>query len=51
MTSQTGKQMVTVNIMPIILGSKGNPAMKFGYLILFKKHFSSEVMQKIRQGT
>ena len=32
MTSQTG-QMITMNILPYILGSKGNQAMKFDQLI------------------
>ena len=33
MTSQNGQQMIIMNILPYILGSKGNQAMKFDQLI------------------
>ena len=32
MTSQTGTQIITMNILPDILKSKGNQIMKFGQL-------------------
>ena len=32
MTSQTGKQVITINILPNILKSKGNQAVKLGQL-------------------
>ena len=33
MTSQTGKQIITIHILPNISRSKGNQTMKFGHLI------------------
>ena len=33
MTSQTGKQIITINILPKISKSKSNQSMKFGQLI------------------
>ena len=33
MTSQTGKQISTIHVLPNISRSKGNQAMKFGQLI------------------
>ena len=33
MTSQTGKQIITVQILPIISRSKGNQTIKFGQII------------------
>ena len=33
MTSQPGKQAIAIHILPNILRSKGNQAMKFGQLI------------------
>ena len=33
MTSQTGKQIITIHVLPNIPRSKGNQAMKFGQLI------------------
>ena len=32
MTSQTGQQLITIDILPNISKSKGNQAMKFGHL-------------------
>ena len=41
-----------MNIMPILLRSKGNKTMKFDQLIEYKKRkvFFSKTMQKMRQG-
>ena len=36
MTSQTGTQTITINILPDISKSKGNQTMKFGQLIKYK---------------
>ena len=33
MTSQPGKEMIVIHILPNILKSKGNKTMKFGHLI------------------
>ena len=33
MTSQTGHQIITINILPSISGSKENQVMKFGQLL------------------
>ena len=33
MTSETGKQIIIIHILPNILRSKGNQTMKFGHLI------------------
>ena len=40
MTSQPGKQIISIHILPNISRSKGNPAMKFGQLIEYnmRKH-------------
>ena len=35
MTPQTGQQIITIHILPNILRSKGNQAMKFGLLIKY----------------
>ena len=35
MTSQTGQQIITIHIVPIISRSKGNQTMKFGQLIKY----------------
>ena len=37
MTSQTGLQTITINILPNISQSKGNQTMKFGRLVESKK--------------
>ena len=37
MTSQTGLQTITINILPNISQSKGNQTMKFGQLIEYNK--------------
>ena len=37
MTSQTGLQTITINILPNISQSKGNHTMKFGRLVESKK--------------
>ena len=36
MTSQTGKQITAIHILPNIVKSKGNQAMKFGQLIRYE---------------
>ena len=36
MTSQPGKQTITIHILPSISRSKGNQTMKFGQLIEYK---------------
>ena len=51
MVSQLGLQTIKIHILPNILQSKGNQAMKFGELIEYsKKYFSSKIMQKMRLG-
>ena len=52
MTSQTGKQIITINILLIIPRSKYNQAMKFGQLIKYdvEEIFLKKFMQKVRQG-
>ena len=51
MTSQTGKQIITIHVLPDISRSKGSQAMKFGQLIEEpEKQFSSKIMEKMRQG-
>ena len=52
MISETGKQIITIHLLPNISRSKGNQAMKFGQLKEYKseKYFSSKVMQRMRQG-
>ena len=37
MTSQPDQQTITIHILPIILGSKVNQAMKFGQIIGYNK--------------
>ena len=37
MTSKTGQQIITIQILPNFWRSKGNQAMKFGQLIKYKK--------------
>ena len=39
MTSQPGKQTITMHILPNISQSKGNQSMKFGQLIEYKKRY------------
>ena len=39
MTSQSGKQTITMHILPNISQSKGNQSMKFGQLIEYKKRY------------
>ena len=36
MTSQTGKQVITIHILPNISGNKGNHTLKFGQLVGYK---------------
>ena len=50
MTSQPGQQTIAIDILPNISRSKDNQAMTFGQLTEYKKYFSSNVMQKMRQG-
>ena len=51
MTSQTGTQIVTINILPDISKTKVNQSVKFGHLIVYNvRNISSEIMQKMRQG-
>ena len=52
MTSQTEQEIITIHILPNISKSKGNKTIKFGQLkkILWDKYFSSNIMQKMRQG-
>ena len=40
MTSQPGKQAITIHILPNSSRSNGNQAMKFGQLKKSEKHFS-----------
>ena len=49
MTSQTGKQTITIHILPDISRSKGNQTMVFGQLIEYSMRniFSSNI-QKIK---
>ena len=37
MTSQTGKQIITIHILPYISRTRGNHAMKFGQFIEYDK--------------
>ena len=50
MTSQTGKQMVTIHILPNISRSKDNQIMKFDQLIEInvRNIFSLKIMKKMR---
>ena len=50
MTSQTGKQIITIHILPNISRSKDNQTIKFGQLIEYNVHFSSKIIQKVRRG-
>ena len=47
MTSQPGLQTVAIHILPNILQSKGNQAMKFGQLIEHNKR--NIFLQKLRE--
>ena len=54
MTSQPGQQTIAIHILPNILGSKGNQAMKFGQLIecnmrniFVKKNHTQNVLEKL----
>ena len=50
MTSQPGKQTIAIHILLDILRSKDNQTMKLGQLTEYnKKHFSPNIMQKMRQ--
>ena len=48
LTSQTGKQTLTIYILYNVLGSKGNQAMKFGQLIEYNRRniFLEELYRK-----
>ena len=39
MISQTGQQLITIDILPNISKSKGNQAMKFGHLTVWEVFF------------
>ena len=45
MTSQTGLQIITIQVLPNISRSKNNQAMKFGQLI----EYNMRIMQKVRR--
>ena len=49
MTSQTGKQIIPIHILPNISRSKENQAMKFGQLLEYNvnKYFPSKIMHWI----
>ena len=49
--SQTGKQMITIHILPNISRSKGNQPLKFGELRKYNvRNIFSKIMQKTKQG-
>ena len=50
MTSQIGKQIIIIQILPNISRLKGNHIMKFRHLVEYnlKFNFSQEIMQKMR---
>ena len=51
MTSQPGKQTITMHILPNISRSKGNQTTKFGSLIQYiKRNILQKIMQKVREG-
>ena len=52
MTSQTGKQTITICVLPDISISKGNQTMKFGQFIEYNMWniFLKKIMLKMRQG-
>ena len=52
MTSQTGQQTITIQILPNISRSKSNQTMKFSQLIEYNKKniFFSKTMQKNEKG-
>ena len=52
MTSQIGKQIVTIHILPNISQRKGNQATAGGQLIEYtlRNIFFSKIMQKMKQG-
>ena len=51
MTSQSGKQIIAIYILPNISRNKGNQTTKFGQLIEhnLRNIFSPKIMQKMRQ--
>ena len=57
MTSQFGKQTITINILPNISRSKDNHVMKFGQLIeynmrnIFMRNYSQKVVVKLFPDT
>ena len=50
MTSHTGKQVITIHILPNISKSKGNHVISHLIACKVKKYFSSKIMQKMWQG-
>ena len=59
MSSSSGKEIVTICILPIITRSKGNQTIKFGQLIEYEVRniflkvtniFLKIIMQKMKQG-
>ena len=47
MTSQTGKKIITIHVLPSISRSKDNQAMKFGQLIKLRENdFSAKSCKK-----
>ena len=52
MTSHTGTQIITINILPDISKGKGNQTINFDLLIKYnvKSIFLQKIMQKMRQG-
>ena len=48
MTSHTGKQIITIHMLPNIPGNNGNQTMKFGQLIEYNMKFASlKIVRKI----
>ena len=52
MTSQIGKKIIKMHLLPNILRIKGNKSMKFGQLVEYHERniFFSKTMQKMSQG-
>ena len=47
MTSQSGKQVIAIHILPNILRSKGNETMKFGQLVKYNLRNIFNVVEKL----
>ena len=50
-TSQPGKQAITIHILPDFSESKGNQKIQYDQLIKQEKYFSSKFMQKTKRET